>query len=143
GDTPLRLRRTDDKAFHEDPIYQEIRKSLDRFARLLTEDPDAQFINPFLTPAADALGAKSVTLSHALGGCPMGSDVTKGVVDGEGRVFDKTKSGAAPYYGGLYVADAALIPTALGVNPSLTISALAIRVARAVIQDIQAGLPTP
>jgi choline dehydrogenase-like flavoprotein len=66
----------------------------------------------------------------------MAKDVTQGVVDEFGRVFDKTKAGARPFYGGLYVADASIIPTALGVNPSLTISALSLRVARKIIDEL-------
>lgn len=58
---------------------------------------------------------------HPLGGCPMGENVDKGVVDPFGKVFNK-KGG---YYEGLYVADGSIIPTALGVNPSLTIATLA------------------
>jgi cholesterol oxidase len=50
----------------------------------------------------------------------MGIDLTKGVVDHKGEVFN---------YKNLYVADAAIIPEALGVNPSRTIGALAERIA--------------
>jgi choline dehydrogenase-like flavoprotein len=37
--------------------------------------------------------------------------------------------------GGLYVADASLFPTAIGVNPMLTVMALARRVARTVVAE--------
>ena len=57
---------------------------------------------------------------HPLGGCNMGDSPTKGVVDHRGEVFG---------YRNLYVADAAIIPEALGVNPSRTIGALAERIA--------------
>ncbi|HEX4750082.1 MAG TPA: GMC family oxidoreductase [Bryobacteraceae bacterium] len=57
---------------------------------------------------------------HPLGGCGMGSSMTSGVVDHKGEVFN---------YKNLYVADAAIIPEALGVNPSRTIGALAERIA--------------
>jgi choline dehydrogenase-like flavoprotein len=126
-ETPLRIRRTDGKAFHEDPIYEEIRASLDRLARELGSTK--KFLNPFLTEAANALAGNSVALSHPLGGCRMAKSAAEGVVDEFGRAFDKTKIGDRPFYDGLYVADGAIIPTALGVNPSLTIAALALRIA--------------
>jgi cholesterol oxidase len=54
------------------------------------------------------------------------------VVDSFGRVFkaDGENAGnAEPHYNGLYVVDGAIIPSSLGVNPSLTITALALRIA--------------
>jgi cholesterol oxidase len=62
---------------------------------------------------------------HPLGGCCMGNTATDGVVNHAGEVFG---------YRNLYVADAAIIPEALGVNPSRTIGALAERVAK-IIRD--------
>ena len=50
----------------------------------------------------------------------MGEDPERSVTNHRGEVWN---------YSGLYVADASLIPSALAVNPSLTISALAERVA--------------
>jgi choline dehydrogenase-like flavoprotein len=55
-------------------------------------------------------------LSHLFGGCPMGKDPRRSVVDESGRVHG---------YEGLLVADASVIPTNLGVNPQHTIMALA------------------
>jgi cholesterol oxidase len=48
----------------------------------------------------------------------MADDPADGVVDHAGRVYG---------YEGLYVLDGSIIPTALGVNPSKTIAALAER----------------
>jgi cholesterol oxidase len=59
----------------------------------------------------------SVT-AHILGGCPMGATPETGVIDGEHRVFG---------YPGLYVVGGAAVPANLGVNPSLTITAMAER----------------
>ena len=55
-------------------------------------------------------------LSHLFGGCPMSADPRQGVVDHDGKVH-----GAE----GLYVADASVIPTTIGVNPQHTIMGLA------------------
>jgi cholesterol oxidase len=55
---------------------------------------------------------------HHLGGCGMAADPQKGVVDPDGRVFG---------YPGLHVLDGAVIPTAVGANPSATIAAVAER----------------
>ncbi len=54
--------------------------------------------------------------AHILGGCPMGKDASEGVVGPDGQVHG---------YPGLYVADGSVVPANLGVNPSLTITALA------------------
>jgi cholesterol oxidase len=56
------------------------------------------------------------TTAHILGGAVIGSDAEHGVVDSENRVFG---------YEGLLVTDGAAIPANPGVNPSLTITALA------------------
>ncbi len=55
---------------------------------------------------------------HPLGGCNMGESPADGVVDAAGQVFG---------YPGLYVLDGAIVPRALGLNPSRTIAALAER----------------
>ena len=56
--------------------------------------------------------------AHLLGGCSMGSDAASGVVDSRHRVFG---------YPGLYVIDGSAVSANPGVNPSLTITALAER----------------
>jgi cholesterol oxidase len=135
SDTPLRVKRADGKEFKDDPIYDEIRKTLDDFAKKLSNDPDPQFVSPWQTKVAKELNAAPTALSHPLGGCRMADSVDDGVCDQYGRVYDRSKkSEARPYYEGLYIADAALLPTSLGVNPSLTISAVALRAVQAWIR---------
>jgi cholesterol oxidase len=66
---------------------------------------------------SEALLGKPTT-AHILGGACMGRDADEGVIDAEHRVFG---------YDGLYVIDGAAVSANLGVNPSLTITALAER----------------
>jgi cholesterol oxidase len=73
---------------------------------------------------------------HPLGGCPMGEDHTTGLVNDGGQVFDA----AGNLHEGLYVADGSIIPTALNVNPFLTISALAERIAEGLVSKL-GGIP--
>ncbi len=74
----------------------------------------------FKNPAGETIGC-----SHPLGGCHIGADANGGVVDEFGHVFDSGKTGQArPFHEGLYIADASVIPSALGVNPSLSITAV-------------------
>lgn len=136
-ETPLRVSKPYGAKFWDDPIYKAIENSLERFAaKLRPAGSEYRFFNPFLTNVADTAKLKSVALSHPLGGCRMANDASEGVVDEFGRVFDRTKTGEQPFYKGLYIADASIIPTALGVNPSLTISALALRVADKIIEEL-------
>jgi cholesterol oxidase len=134
-DTRLRLDRTDGIEFFKDPIYTEIEATLARFAKELSDDPEARFENPFLGPGAELAGGRSVTLTHPLGGCIMADTAEGGVVDALGHVFDTTSGGVRT---DLYIADGSAIPTALGVNPSLTISAVALRTADHIVGEIRA-----
>ena len=54
--------------------------------------------------------------AHILGGCPIGRDLSEGVVDLDCAVHG---------YPGLFVVDGSIVPANPGVNPSLTITALA------------------
>ena len=64
---------------------------------------------------------------HALGGCGLGDDTSTGVTSA-----DPDKFGEVFGYEGLFVADGAMVPRALGANPSATITALAERVAQGI-----------
>ena len=56
------------------------------------------------------------TTAHILGGAPMGRDAGEGVLNENFEVHN---------YGGLYIIDGSIVPANPGVNPSLTITALA------------------
>ncbi|MBC8401301.1 MAG: GMC family oxidoreductase [Candidatus Marinimicrobia bacterium] len=56
------------------------------------------------------------TTAHILGGCVMAESAEKGVIDFQGKIHG---------YDNLYVIDGSVIPANLGVNPSLTITAVA------------------
>lgn len=53
--------------------------------------------------------------AHIIGGCPMGADTSEGVVNEKFEVFG---------YPNMYILDGSIVPANLGVNPSLTITAL-------------------
>ena len=83
------------------------------------------------------LGNRYLTV-HPLGGCDMADDAADGVVDDRGRVFSGPTG--ADVHDGLYVADGAIVPTSVGANPSLTITALAERIAALLL--VSRGLST-
>jgi cholesterol oxidase len=112
------------------------RQPLWPFTRALTSQPDpGQPGIPSYIPIAnevarefaadlDAIPQSSLnevlldtsSTAHILGGCGIGSGPDTGVIDSGGRVFG---------HDGLYVMDGSMIGANLGVNPSLTITALA------------------
>jgi choline dehydrogenase-like flavoprotein len=78
-----------------------------------------------------AAGASSVRwtgliTTHVQGTCRMGSDPERSVVDADGQSWDVKR---------LYVGDGSLVPRTLSVNPSLTIMALASRLAEHLHDD--------
>jgi cholesterol oxidase len=100
----------------------------DAMAAVTRELGEAAQAEPFFALGAGPFG-KDITV-HPLGGCPMADDPAAGVVDAFGRVH------GCP---GLFVSDGSIVPTALGVNPSETIGALAERNVEQLIAD---GRPT-
>jgi choline dehydrogenase-like flavoprotein len=78
----------------------------------------------FLGQMLEAAGGRDLwtntDTSHLMGTCRMGLDPDTSVVDRDGRSWDIPN---------LWVCDGSLFPTAGGVNPSLTIQALALRIA--------------
>jgi choline dehydrogenase-like flavoprotein len=78
---------------------------------------------------------RGVYCAHPLGGCRMAESADLGVVDDSGQVFG---------YEGLHCFGSSIIPTSLGVNPSLTIAAVAERCAdKLVARGPALGLPSP
>ncbi|MEV4112864.1 GMC oxidoreductase [Nonomuraea sp. NPDC049695] len=73
--------------------------------------------------------ARRVITVHPLGGAPMGRHPGEGVVDEYGEVFG---------HPGLYVLDGASVPGPVGVNPALTIAALADRACEHVLETSSA-----
>lgn len=63
---------------------------------------------------------------HPLGGCRIGSDADQGVVDTLGRVFDTRAGRRNKAFESLLVLDGSIIGSSLGVNPALSIAALAL-----------------
>ncbi len=91
-------------------------KLFERMREMAGRLAEAAGATSFFALDAGPLG-KFITV-HPLGGCPMSDDPQAGVVDEYGKVHG---------YEGLYVLDGSIVPTALGVNPSKTIAALAER----------------
>ena len=102
----------------DEPIFDTVNRRL----AAATQPLGGSYVaNPLWSP----LLKHSLITVHPLGGCAMADDAAAGVVDHKGRVF----AGAAgdSVHDGLYVCDGSVMPCSLGVNPLLTISAVAER----------------
>jgi cholesterol oxidase len=108
------------------PIFQEVNANLEAATRALG---GTYLRNPIWTQ----LFKHDLITVHPLGGCPMGEDAERGVVDHKGRVYSGSEGEGT--HEGLYVCDGAIMPRSLGVNPLFTISALAERNVALLAQD--------
>ena len=75
----------------------------------------ARKLNAIPQSAVNEVLLQIPTTAHVLGGCGIGSDAEHGVINSRHEVFG---------YKNLYVCDGSVIPANLGVNPSLTITAM-------------------
>ena len=95
------------------------------------ESGDAERLDELADDWEVVPGRTSVSAAHLQGGCAMGRGAEDSVTDPHGRVH------GVPW---LYVADASLFPDSVGINPYLTIMALADRVAERIREDAPALL---
>ncbi|KAI8966137.1 long-chain fatty alcohol dehydrogenase [Daldinia sp. FL1419] len=86
---------------------------------------DADFVAWLARLEAASLNPSSAILcsGHQMGSCRMSTSPTTGVVNEDGKVWDTEN---------LYVADASVFPTSSGVNPMITIMAIADHIARGI-----------
>ncbi|WGV26140.1 GMC family oxidoreductase N-terminal domain-containing protein [Halotia branconii] len=108
------------------PIFQRVNDRLTEATRPLG---GTQIPNPIWT---NLFGHDLVTV-HPLGGCIMAENAEHGVVNHKGQVFSSNQGTAV--YENLYISDGSVIPRTLGVNPLLTISAVAERCCALIAQD--------
>ena len=104
-----------------EPVFTAINSTL---AQIVAATGGTYVPNPV---SSRFLGGALFTV-HPLGGCAMGEDRTRGVVDHLCRVFDADPGKRADaVHEGLYVCDGSVMPRSLGVHPLLTITAVAER----------------
>jgi choline dehydrogenase-like flavoprotein len=108
------------------PVIYDIIDMMKEFANQIGHNNTDSLFIPFWSKDDNDKNNKTQITAHPLGGCPIGKDASTGVVNSFGNVYRSSKN-QQETYDGLYVVDGSIIPSALGVNPSLTISALAFR----------------
>jgi len=117
----------------DQPVYGRVDEALTKAAAAV----GARYIKSPL--AATNMGTKPAT-AHPLGGCGMGQDAARGVVNHKCQVFDGR--GGDSVHSGLYVCDGSAIPRSIGVNPLLTITALTERAMVHLARDHNLGFDT-
>lgn len=130
-DLPYRRNRVDslgpDPRSGHDRIgvtYRAPEEMLLRARRLRALEEEA--FRPLKVSFLKRLGAPN--LGHPMGTCRMGDDPQTSVVDPSGEVWGQP---------GLFIADASVFASSLGINPALTVAANALRVAEGILGTSQ------
>lgn len=110
--SPFKTLRSKSNPGNEAPSYLPIANQVAReFAKVSGGKP--------MNMVSESIGGMSTT-AHILSGCPMGHSQQDGVIDINHQVHG---------YPGLFVVDGSSVPANIGVNPSLTITAMGERFA--------------
>ncbi len=107
---------------HSQPVFARVDATL----KALSQSIGGTYVK---NPLAESVMGASPATAHPLGGCAMGETAVQGVVNHKCQLFDPTAgtgSGTA-VHPGLYVCDGSVMPRSLGVNPLMTITAIAER----------------
>src|SRR5262245_25820341 len=127
-----KLQLTFQGGLHNDPVYGAMEEIVQAMATAMNGKyirfpfwGNGQILNNDPDPAR-----KFVTV-HPLGGCVMGTNSINGVVDVDGKVYN-TVAGTNTVHENLFIADASVIPGPIAVNPTLTIVAMAQKIAAAI-----------
>lgn len=107
------------------PANDDYYEYLGRLGRLTADAVDARWYPNFV-----ARILRKIEVPHNLGGVPMGESRADAVVDHAGRVFG---------YPNLMVLDGSILPRSLGPNPALTITAVAERALRVILEQAAGG----
>jgi len=105
----------------DQPVYAR----LDAILEKITGNSGGSYVK---NPLAGSIMGHQPATAHPLGGCAMAGTPETGVVNHKCQVFNPALgNNPNAVHDGLYVIDGAVIPRSLGVNPLLTITALAER----------------
>ena len=103
------------------PVYQRVDETIEKTVKRI----GGSYVK---NPLSETVMGRIPATAHPLGGCSMGECRETGVINHKCQLFDGTQN-AEPgaVHDGLYVCDGSIMATSLGVNPLLTITALAER----------------
>lgn len=109
------------------PLYKAIVENCKQYSKVVSGK------DFFVLPTWYRPFRKNVSV-HPLGGCVVSDDPAQGVTSADPAAFGQVYG-----YRGLYVADGAILPSAVGANPTATISALSERVAEGITGIVPDG----
>ncbi len=106
--------------------FKKVMGSENKGEKIPTYIPEANMAASELSKKIDGIPQSAISevlfnipvTAHLLGGCVMGDSIKTGVIDKYNKIFG---------YENLYIADGSAVPANLGVNPSLTITAMSER----------------
>lgn len=121
----LQLRYSKDKKLHDWAVWDRALTTMKILTSYMSpEGANGSDAQENFVPSPFWKDERRFTVVHPLGGCTIGTDKTTGALDSNGRVYDESGTDTLS---GLYVVDGSAISGALGVNPTLTIVAQAVR----------------